>query len=424
MFPGQGGYAPGALAALAGESRQVLPVLQAVDEVAAEYGHDTISSLLVEESADAADELARSDPARLDLAIFACSVAVHHVLLDSGRTVDVLVGHSLGEIAALTAAGVFTVADGARVVAERAAAFTRRKPPDGGMISLGLDEARTAHLLAALATWRVEIAAVNAPTQTVVSGPTDELTAVEAATVAVGIPSRWLSAPYPFHNAMLEPVAAAFAQAVAGIPVRRPRTRVYSPIALRPYRADTDVLAELVSHLARPVRFAEAVRRLHADGVTAFVECGAGRVLTGLVTRGLSGVDTESPLTSSMPRARSSAQQPAAVPVQRPAAEKPTAPESPDSRTATMPAGDALLETLRQEYADALGYPAEVFVDEADLEADLGVDSLKQVEIFARLRKRFDLPAPPDGRQISAYRTLPAVANGLRELAADTPATR
>ncbi|MEV7229750.1 phosphopantetheine-binding protein [Polymorphospora sp. NPDC051019] len=71
---------------------------------------------------------------------------------------------------------------------------------------------------------------------------------------------------------------------------------------------------------------------------------------------------------------------------------------------------------LRREYAEALDYPEDVFSDDADLDADLGVDSLKQVEMFARLRNRFGLPAPDADVRVTSFRTLPAVADGLVRL--------
>jgi acyl transferase domain-containing protein/acyl carrier protein len=368
---------------------------------------------LLEEDAPSGEELVNSDPARLHLAIFAASVAAYRVLTaDSARRADVVAGHSLGEIAALTAAGAFTVADGARVVAERDVAFERRKPAEGGMLSLSLGLRRTEHLLAALGTWSVEIAAVNAPRQTVVSGPIDELTLIEVTSVPAGIGARWLQAPYPFHNHMLRDVAEEFAKGISRIPVKAPNIRVYSPIALEYHQADADLREAIVSHLVRPVRFSDALHALYADGVDEFVECGARGTLTGLVTDNLPSAGTHAPSRRRTSWTHATTEAPAV-----PAIEAPVGTQEEAVRGTVLPAGNELLELLRQEYADALGYPPDVFADDADLETDLGVDSLKQAEMFARFRKRFDLPAPSEGKRITAYRTLPAVANGLHELA-------
>ncbi|MEU6642083.1 acyltransferase domain-containing protein [Saccharomonospora sp. NPDC046836] len=407
-----------------------------------------MSPLLLDHAAPSAEELVAHDPARSHLAIFTCSMAAHHILTQAGRhAADVLVGHSFGEIAALTAAGALTVEGGARVVAERDTAFEQCLPQPGGMLSVELSEPRTRHLLAALGCWRVEIAAVNAPTQTVVSGLHDDLAHVESVASAAGWGCRRVRAPYPFHHPMLLPVAEQFAKALAGIPFAPPRTRVYSPVAQVYYRPDDDLRAAVTAHLSQPVWFADAVRALHAEGVHIWVECGARSILTDLAARTIPGLAVWAPL-----RHRASAVSPldAAAeeathgdtspirPTTQPTAPQPQPRATPaldtnghhlpvpaqppvseqQAAAVSLPPRDELVETLRREYAQALDYPEDVFTDDADLEADLGVDSLKQSEMFARLRRRYSLPAPGAGTRLSVYRTLPSVADGLLELAA------
>jgi len=440
LFPGQGAYLPGALAALNSSFPDMREVLDAVDAVAAEHRTRPVSSLLLERDAPAAEELVKSDPARSHLAIYACSTALYRVMAAyRGLEFDVLVGHSFGEIAALAAAGAVSVADGARMVAERDAAFQARPPVPGGMLSLALSETRTRQLLCAAALARVEVAAVNAPHQTVVSGPEEQLAKVESAAGAIGVQCGRLRAPYSFHNRALWPVAEEWAARIASIPVVEPRCRVYSPIVMAYYGTGDDLRAAIVSHLTRPVRFADAVRELDAQGMARFVECGARSILTDLVTQNLVGADVHAPLrrrdgvSEALDELASGTPAPAGAPAQAPtppsavgeqAAETgqapggragPSAGAAPDP--ARLPERAALLGLLRQEYARALDYPEDVFADDADLEADLGVDSLKQVEMFARLRRRFGLSAPGESVRVAGYRTLPAVADGLIELA-------
>lgn len=105
-----------------------------------------------------------------------------------------------------------------------------------------------------------------------------------------------------------------------------------------------------------------------------------------------------------------------------PAANATATPNGHAAAGASEPAGGLppraeLVAILRTEYAETLGYPEDVLTDDADLEADLGIDSIKQVETFARMRKRFNLPEPPDDLQPTAYTTLPAVADLLHRLA-------
>ena len=100
---------------------------------------------------------------------------------------------------------------------------------------------------------------------------------------------------------------------------------------------------------------------------------------------------------------------------------RPAAPQPATERGTALPPRTQLLELLRQTYAEVLDYPADVFTDEVDLEADLGVDSIKQTEMVQRMRERFGLPDRP-GLRVTSYRTLSAVAELLAELAGDTAA--
>ncbi|MFB6398448.1 acyltransferase domain-containing protein, partial [Polymorphospora sp. 2-325] len=296
LFPGQGAYLSGVLMELADDAA-VRDVLETVDLVARQNGNEPVSPLLLDAGAVPADELAGTDPPRAHLAIFATSVALYRLLTDStDARPDVLLGHSFGEIAALTAAGALTVEDGARMVAARDAACARRRPPDGGMVSLSAGATRAGAMLTALGTWEVEVAAVNAPRQTVVSGPEEELSRVEALAAVAGVRARRLRAPYPFHNRVLRPVAEEYAAGLRDITVRPPAVRVFSAIGLRYYTADDDLRQALASHLTTPVRFADAVRDLYEQGVETFVECGARSILTDLVGQNLSGVTTHAPL--------------------------------------------------------------------------------------------------------------------------------
>jgi [acyl-carrier-protein] S-malonyltransferase len=433
LFPGQGAYLPGGLGSLLKQYPRLVDVLTVVDNIAAEYRRAPVSPLLRDPTAPSAEELIAEDPARSNLAIFACSMALHQVLVaEQGMTFDVLLGHSFGEIAALTAAGVVSLEDGARLVAERDAAFEKYPPRPGGMLSLTLSESRTEHLLAAVGSFGAAVAAANAPAQTVVSGLDEDLAAIQSIAEAAGVSCTRVRAPYAFHNRALWTVAEEWRTRLAAIPFREPRTRVHSPIAQDYYGPGDDLREAVVSHLVRPVRFAETVRRLHAEGIGTFVECGARSILTDLVTQNLPGVSTQAPLRGRTTVTRTPAKtstesprtpEPAPTPRQDlPSEPVPSSPEpslpKPPSTVDPLPPHPQLVELLRREYAQALDYPEDVFTDDADLEADLGVDSLKQVEMFSRLRRRFNLPAASEGVRATAYRTLPAIADGLTELAA------
>lgn len=416
LFPGQGAHLPGAFACLAAKYDVVDLLLREVDQVAAVYSRAPISPLLLDPEAPGTDELMREDPARAHLAIYASSVVLHHILTEvHGMRSDVLAGHSFGEIAALASGGAFDVRDGARIVAERDAAFERCDVPRGGLLSLRTGTARATHLVAAASTWHTTIAAENSPSQTVVSGPDDELKLIETMAVAAGITTRRLRAPYPFHNRLLHPVADVLAEQISTIPARAPRTRVYSPVLGRYYYDDDDVRQAIVAHLVRPVRFADAVRALFADGADVFVETGARSILCDLAAGSLPGIQTCAPL-----RTRCDANEFASRISEitgRSSSAVPDPRRQPDPVTAAPAQREQLVELLAQEYANGLGYPLDVFTVEADLEADLGVDSIKQTEIFTRMREKLGLP-PAEGVRVTSLRTLGDVADLLARLGA------
>ena len=214
LLPGQGGYTPGILAG--DVSPDVKEVLDTADRVAAEFGRDGISGLLTRTDAPSAAELVRTDSFALQLAVFAAAVAGYRIAERQHGTPDVVVGHSMGEIAALTVAGAFDPADGARLVCHRSEALLAHCPSPGGMVALELPAARAAHLVGAVGDRGLAVAVSNAPRQTVVSGPDESVGTVARLAGAMGVQATRLNAPFPFHSPMLSLAARAFGEAVSG----------------------------------------------------------------------------------------------------------------------------------------------------------------------------------------------------------------
>ncbi|MFG2292415.1 acyltransferase domain-containing protein [Streptomyces sp. NPDC048603] len=422
LLPGQGGYTPGVLTDAIGEHPALPGILAEIDRVAREFGHQGVSGLLTDRFASPASELAGSDPLALQLAVFAAGVAGHRLAEDRYGPAGVLVGHSMGEIAALTVAGAFGLADGARLVCHRAEALAAHAPVPGAMVALELPAARAAHLVGAVADPDLTVAVYNAPRQTVVSGPRPSVDAVARLTRQLGCQATLLTAPHAFHSPGLRLAADAFAQAAAGIRSLPLRAVVHSPVARRRLTDADDIKGLLVRQLTAPVDFLDAVRTLHAEGADRFVECGrAGlarlvrRTVPGDVT--VTGLDgTGWPGTGEEPGPRPAAQEPEPVPVPAPepmasvSGPAPTAPALPVPPIAVAavpavtqpPSRSDILSELQELYASTLGYPVEVVTGDADLEADLGIDSLKRAEMLGKVTAHFGLdPAGADGRFIA-----------------------
>ncbi len=192
-------------------------------------------------------------------------------------------GHSLGEYAALTAAGAIDFEDAVRLVGARAQAMAEaaaRQP--GGMVALLGGERDDVQELAA--ELGLSLANDNAPGQIVLSGPMAAVDAAVEQAAEIGCRARKLGVAGAFHSPLMAPAADRLAAALASTPVREPAFPVLSNGSTRPFE---DVRAELAENLLKPVRWREILLELQARGATDFVECGPGSVLKGLVKRTL-----------------------------------------------------------------------------------------------------------------------------------------
>jgi len=192
-------------------------------------------------------------------------------------------GHSLGEYAALVAAGVIGVDDAIRLVAERGAAMdaAARQHPGSMTAFLGGDPAAIVQLAS---TTGLTVANDNAPGQLVLSGSLDALGEAEARAGDTGARARRLDVAGAFHSPLMEPAAERLAAALADIHFAPGELPVYCNSTAAPF---TDPRAELAGNLLKPVRWRETLLALRASGVDRFVELGPGKVLSGLVKRTL-----------------------------------------------------------------------------------------------------------------------------------------
>jgi malonyl CoA-acyl carrier protein transacylase len=208
--------------------------------------------------------------------------------LSRGLQPRYLAGHSLGEYNALLAAGVFDFVTGVRLVQKRGALMGEAR--DGGMAAIvGLESRRIEALLREHGLDAVDVANHNSRTQTVLSGPVDELRRAgpvfEAAGAHAVVP---LPVSAAFHSRYMKRAAAEFATFLADVPLRRPSIPVLSNVTARPYPRDGDAGAMrelLVRQIAEPVLWTQCVLYLLDRGIETFHEMGPGNVLTRLVNQ-------------------------------------------------------------------------------------------------------------------------------------------
>ncbi|GGK48900.1 hypothetical protein GCM10011322_39930 [Salinarimonas ramus] len=275
LMPGQGAQYPGMGSGL---YERFAGYREAIDEAAA-----ILTPLLGEDvrrlmAAGTPEELAQT---RLTQPlVFACDVACARLLQSVGVAPDMIIGHSLGEYAAACMAGVFSFADGLRLVARRGALM--QALPTGRMVAVGADAETVArHLRGATA-----IAALNARESTVISGPPQDVSASVAALEAAGHACLPLATSHAFHSAMMEPMLDAFRAELARTALRPPRIPVVSNLT-GGILSDADATSPdyWCRQLRAPVRFADGIGTLLAEGPAILLEAGPGRVLSSLARR-------------------------------------------------------------------------------------------------------------------------------------------
>ena len=255
------------------------------------------------------DELAAPEASsRLDTtevaqpAIFAIQVALAAQFAHWGLRPDGVVGHSVGEIAALHVAGVLTLDEAVRIVVQRAR-FMQRATGQGAMAAVGLSEAQAHRRLGPFAA-RLSLAAVNSPRSVVLSGEAAALQALLADLQAEGVAHRSLPVNYAFHSAQMQPHADALVAALGAVQAQGAALPVYSTLTGAALGATAVDASYFGRNVREPVRFAQAIEAMLSDGFDTFVELAAHPVLAGALAENTEAHGAEAGVVASLRRDR------------------------------------------------------------------------------------------------------------------------
>lgn len=284
VFPGQGAQTVGMGKALAEAYPAAADVFQEVDEALAEQ----LSALIWDGDQDTLTLTQNAQPA-----LMATSIAALRAMEAEGTGLDrasFVAGHSLGEYSALCAAGSISLADTARLLRTRGQAMQNAVPVGVGAMAalLGLDFEAASEVAAEAATAEsvCQAANDNDPGQVVISGHKEAVErAVDLAKSRGAKRAVMLPVSAPFHCALMQPAADVMADALEQVEIKAPRVPLVANVRAEAVSDPDTIRALLVEQVTGSVRWRESVEWMIGQGVTDFMEIGAGKALSGMIRR-------------------------------------------------------------------------------------------------------------------------------------------
>lgn len=284
IFPGQGSQQVGMGAELVANSEESKAFYTQADE---QLGF-ALSKLMLEGPQEELTLTYNAQPALLTTAVM-----VAEKLIEAGIKPDYTAGHSLGEYSALVTSGVMSFRDAVQIVHKRGLYMDEAVPAGQGAMAaiLGLDAEAIRKVTDEVTNDGsnqevVQIANINCPGQIVISGTAK---GVEIASVAAKEAGAKRIIPLvvsgPFHSELMRPASAKLRDAMASISLSAPKTPVIGNVWAKELADVPAIEVELIEQVYSPVDWEGSVREMIAQGVDIFIECGPGKVLSGLIKK-------------------------------------------------------------------------------------------------------------------------------------------
>lgn len=261
--------------------------LDRCDEILRSYLEQPLLSVLYPESETSfpLNETAYTQPA-----LFALEYALFQLWKSWGIDPAIVMGHSVGEYAAACVAGVLTLEEGLKLIAERAR-LMQALPQDGEMVAVFASEKKVQAAIHPYAQ-EVSIAAINAPHSSVISGKREAVEQAIATLKAEGIKAKRLTVSHAFHSPLMEPMLEAFERVAKEVSYSSPQISFISNVTGELATTEITNPEYWCRHVRQPVRFAQGIETLYQQNYDVFVEIGPKPTLLGMSRYCLSGVET------------------------------------------------------------------------------------------------------------------------------------
>ncbi|MCC6812326.1 MAG: acyltransferase domain-containing protein [Deltaproteobacteria bacterium] len=463
-FPGQGPQYPNMARELCAEFAPASAMIERLDAAFVGLtGRKLVDAFWTDDA-----KRYRQNDEDIHAAVYAVSCAIAATLRQRGLRYEAVLGQSAGMFAALVAADVLTPEEGLRAVLERTRSVLALVLPDPGKMLYVSCAAERARAWLGGTGGYVTIAADNGPGACILSGETKAIEALLVRAKAEGLDAEILPVSHAYHSKVIAQAGERFRTTLNALQFRPPTVDVYSSVDGRCVPAGSSYawVDHLIAQFSEPVRMPEAVRAAHGKGVGVFVECGPKWPLTSFVDEilahekpcamatmhpkvgeveqmlrataeltvlgclGERAMNEGMSLRSLLDRARvvrhsieaMIAEPVAVVPSSRPMP-APTPPVRAVTAAVAAPSSrwNDIHESLIKETIARTGYPAEMLELDLDLEADLGIDTVKQLAIVSEVRKGLALEVDPRFK-LRDFRTLRALVDHLAQRLGQGPA--